>query len=79
MGVTSCVSSRDAGFASHDAVSATNLTISGNNASRVILTEGGTDVTLKNLIVANGKVSGTDPNNDETSAGGGIQTGGNLT
>ena len=62
-----------------DAVSATNLTISGNNASRVILTESGTDVTLKNLIVANGKVSGTDPNNDETSAGGGIQTGGNLT
>ncbi|MEG3844925.1 DUF4347 domain-containing protein, partial [Microcoleus sp. herbarium14] len=60
-----------------DAVGAANLTISGNNASRVILTEGGTNVTLKNLIVANGKVSGTDPNNEETSSGGGIQTGGN--
>ncbi|MGB7708014.1 MAG: choice-of-anchor Q domain-containing protein, partial [Microcoleus sp.] len=62
-----------------DAISATNLTISGNNASRVIFTEGSTNVTLKNLIVANGKVSGTDPNNQTTSAGGGIQTGGNST
>ncbi|MBE9185176.1 DUF4347 domain-containing protein, partial [Microcoleus sp. LEGE 07076] len=60
-----------------DAISASNLTISGNNTSRVILTEGSTNVTLKNLIVANGKVSGTDPNNETTSAGGGILTGGN--
>ncbi|HSF76256.1 MAG TPA: DUF4347 domain-containing protein, partial [Microcoleus sp.] len=62
-----------------DAVGAANLTISGNNASRVIRTEGATNVTLKNLIVANGKVSGTDPNNQTTSAGGGIQTGGSST
>jgi hypothetical protein len=62
-----------------DAASAAKLTISGNNASRVILTEGSTNVTLKNLIIANGKVSGTDPNNEATSAGGGIQTGGNST
>ncbi|MEG4144290.1 DUF4347 domain-containing protein, partial [Microcoleus sp. Pol7_B1] len=62
-----------------DAVGAANLTISGNNTSRVILTEGATNVTLKNLIVANGKVSGTDPNNQTTSAGGGIQTGGSST
>ena len=62
-----------------DAVGAANLTLSGNNTARVILTEGSTNVTLKNLIVANGKVSGTDPNNEATSAGGGIQTGGNST
>ena len=62
-----------------DAIGASNLTISGNNTSRVILTEGSTNVTLKNLIVANGKASGTDPNNEVTSAGGGIQTGGNST
>ncbi|MEG4304889.1 DUF4347 domain-containing protein [Microcoleus sp. D3_18a_C4] len=62
-----------------DASAAINLTISGNNASRVMLTEGSTNVTLKNLIVANGKVLGTDLNNEVTSAGGGIQTGGNST
>src|SRR6476469_6567443 len=62
-----------------DAVGAANLTISGNNTSRVILTEALTNVTLKNLIVANGKVSGTDPNNQITSAGGGIQTGSSST
>ncbi|NJM62910.1 MAG: DUF4347 domain-containing protein, partial [Oscillatoriales cyanobacterium RU_3_3] len=62
-----------------DAVGAANLTVSGNNASRVILTEGSTNVTLKNLIIANGRVSGTDPNNEATSGGGGIQTGGNST
>ncbi|MEP6515906.1 DUF4347 domain-containing protein, partial [Microcoleus vaginatus] len=62
-----------------DAVGAANLTISGNNTSRVIRTEGATNVTLKNLIIANGKVSGTDPNNDATSAGGGIQTGSSST
>ncbi|TAF03613.1 MAG: DUF4347 domain-containing protein [Oscillatoriales cyanobacterium] len=62
-----------------DAIGASNLTISGNNASRVIFTEGSTNVTLKNLIVANGKVPGTDPNDETTSSGGGIQTGGNST
>ena len=62
-----------------DATGASNLTISGNNTSRVILTEGSTNVTLKNLIVANGKVSGTDANNEATSAGGGIQTGSSST
>ncbi|MEG4115844.1 MULTISPECIES: DUF4347 domain-containing protein, partial [unclassified Microcoleus] len=62
-----------------DAVGAANLTISGNNASRVIRTEGATNVTIKNLIVANGKVSGTDPNNEATSAGGAIQTGSSST
>ena len=62
-----------------DASGATNLTISGNNTSRVILTEESTNVTLKNLIVANGKASGTDLNNEATSSGGGIKTGGNST
>jgi hypothetical protein len=62
-----------------DAVGAANLTISGNNTSRVILTEGLTNVTLKNLIIANGRVSGIDANNQTTSAGGGIQTGGSST
>ena len=62
-----------------DATGASNLTISGNNTSRVILIEGSTNVTLKNLTVANGKVSGTDGNNEATSSGGGIQTGGNST
>ncbi|MEG4278333.1 DUF4347 domain-containing protein [Microcoleus sp. MON1_C1] len=62
-----------------DGSAAPGLTISGNNTSRVIGTGGSTNVTLKNLIVANGKVSGTDPNNEATSAGGGIQTGGSST
>src|SRR4028118_1739287 len=62
-----------------DATGASNLTISGNNASRVILTGESTNVTLKNLIVANGKASGTDLNNEATSSGGGIKTGGNST
>jgi len=56
-----------------------NITISGNNASRVMLTENGTKVTLKNLIVANGRVSGTDLKNESTSAGGGIKTGDSST
>ncbi|MEP6487962.1 DUF4347 domain-containing protein [Microcoleus vaginatus] len=62
-----------------DGAAAPGLTISGNNTSRVIRTGGSTNVTLKNLIVANGKVPGTDPNNEATSAGGGIQTGGSST
>ncbi|MEG5039049.1 MULTISPECIES: DUF4347 domain-containing protein [unclassified Microcoleus] len=62
-----------------DGAAAPGLTISGNNTSRVIRIGGSTNVTLKNLIVANGKVSGIDPNNETTSAGGGIQTGGSST
>jgi len=62
-----------------DATGASNLTISGNNTSRVILTGESTKVTLKNLIVANGKASGTDLNNEATSSGGGIKTGGSST
>ncbi|MGE5658629.1 MAG: DUF4347 domain-containing protein [Actinomycetota bacterium] len=53
---------------------APNLTISGNNASRVIFTQDNTNVTLRNLIIANGKLS-NDPNNETTSAGAGILTG----
>jgi hypothetical protein len=42
-----------------EAGNAQQLTISGNNTSRVILTGESTNVTLKNLIIANGRVSGT--------------------
>src|SRR4028119_350328 len=59
-----------------DAGNTTQLTISGNNTSRVILTGESTNVTLKNLIIANGRVSGTSESNLPASAGGGIQTGG---
>ncbi|MEG4583425.1 DUF4347 domain-containing protein, partial [Microcoleus sp. MON1_C5] len=62
-----------------DGAAAPGLTISGNNTSRVIRIGGSTNATIKNLIVANGKVSGIDPNNEATSAGGGIQTGGSST
>ncbi len=58
-----------------DAAAAPNLTISGNNASRVfeiVNTPSFTPatVTLRNLIIANGRVTGT----TETGAGGGIRT-----
>ncbi len=58
-----------------------NLTISGNGASRVFLTQPSTQVTLKNIIIANGKAFGSDPKSETTSAGGGILMGGgsNLT
>src|SRR4028119_318242 len=59
-----------------EADKARQVTISGNNTSRVILTGEFTNVTLKNLIIANGRVSGTSESNLATSAGGGIQTGG---
>src|SRR4028119_1900029 len=59
-----------------EAGSAGQVTISGNNTSRVILTGEYTNVTLKNLIIANGRVSGVDPSNEPASAGGGIRTGG---
>jgi hypothetical protein len=48
------------------------ITISGNQASRVLRTGDNTNVTLKNLTIANGRVSGSD---DETGAGAGIRTG----
>ncbi|MFB2974565.1 DUF4347 domain-containing protein [Aerosakkonema sp. BLCC-F183] len=56
-----------------DGAAAANLTISGNNASRVFevqkdLTSNPTNVTFRNLIIANGKTTGT----GETAAGGGI-------
>src|SRR4028119_100209 len=62
-----------------DAGNTTQLTISGNNTSRVMLTGESTNVTLKNLIIANGRLSGTTESNEATSAGGGIRTGGTST
>jgi hypothetical protein len=62
-----------------EAGKAGQVTISGNNASRVMLTGESTNVTLKNLIIANGRVSGTTESNEVTSAGGGIRTGGTST
>ncbi|AFY66535.1 Polymorphic membrane protein Chlamydia [Geitlerinema sp. PCC 7407] len=58
-----------------DGAGAPGLTISGNNASRVFQITGGTTATLRNLIVANGRVSGAD---EATGAGGGIWTGENA-
>lgn len=55
-----------------DGSNAPGLTISGNNASRVLKTGDKTNVTLKNLILANGRLTGAD---DQTGAGAGIQTG----
>jgi hypothetical protein len=60
-----------------EAGKAVQITISGNNSSRVMLTGESTKVTLKNLIIANGRVSGTEEGKPATSAGGGIQSGGN--
>lgn len=55
-----------------DGSSAKGITLSGNNASRVIKTGDGTNVTLKHLTIANGRLTGTE---DETGAGAGIRTG----
>ncbi|HEY9699650.1 MAG TPA: bluetail domain-containing putative surface protein [Trichocoleus sp.] len=55
-----------------DGSNAPGLTISGNNASRVLKTGEKTNVTLKNLILANGRLTGAD---DVTGTGAGIQTG----
>ena len=60
-----------------EAGNAGQVTISGNNTSRVMVTGDFTNVTLKNLIIANGRVSGTDPYNEPASAGGGIRGGSN--
>ncbi|MDB9513353.1 DUF4347 domain-containing protein, partial [Kamptonema animale CS-326] len=54
-----------------DGAAATNLTISGNNASRV-MDVGGVTFTVKNLIIANGKLTGSD---ETTGAGAGIRGG----
>ena len=54
-----------------DAVKAPGLTISGNRASRVFNTAAQIEVVLKNLTIANGKVTG----DEDTGAGGGILTG----
>ncbi|HEY9630361.1 MAG TPA: choice-of-anchor Q domain-containing protein [Coleofasciculaceae cyanobacterium] len=54
-----------------DAAKAPGLTISGNGNSRVFKTGEQTQVTLKNLTIANGKVTG----DEDTGAGGGILTG----
>jgi hypothetical protein len=62
-----------------EAGKAGQLTISGNNTSRVILTGEWTKVTLKNLIIANGRVFGTEEKSPATSAGAGIQTGDSST
>ncbi len=53
-----------------DGGGAANLTISGNNASRVFEVPA-LQATFRNLIIANGRVNG----NTELSAGGGIKTG----
>jgi hypothetical protein len=62
-----------------EAGNARQLTISGNNASRVLRTAEGTKVTLRNLIIANGRLFGTQENTPLTSAGAGIMTGAGST
>lgn len=51
-----------------------NLTISGNNASRIFNVQNGVNFTLRNLSLANGRLA-ADPNNRATSAGAAILTG----
>jgi Ca2+-binding RTX toxin-like protein len=55
-----------------DGSNAPGITISGNNASRVIETARETHLILKHLTIADGRVTGSDA---ETGAGGGILTG----
>ena len=55
------------------------ITISGNNSSRVIRLENFTNATLKNLIVANGRVFGGEQYSETTNSGAGIQTGNSST
>ena len=59
-----------------DAVDAKDLTISGNNSSRVFVTENATNVTLRNLIIVNGRATGINLQSETTSAGGAIKSGG---
>jgi Ca2+-binding RTX toxin-like protein len=59
-----------------DASGKPNLTISGNNASRVIdVTTDNTNLTLQNIIIANGRTTGV----GEESAGAGVRTANNTT
>ena len=56
-----------------DAAAAPGLTVSGNNASRVIDIQGRqVNFNLKNITIANGKLTGTD---EDTGAGGGLRGG----
>ena len=62
-----------------DGANAPSLSISGNNSSRVFFIQGDPpwipiDVTLRNLIIANGKTNGV----GEEGAGGGIRTGSGI-
>jgi len=59
-----------------DGAAAAGLTISGNNASRVINVQSLVNFTLKNVTVANGRLTGTD---EPTGAGAGILGGSNST
>jgi parallel beta-helix repeat protein len=58
-----------------DGAAAAGLTISGNNASRVFYCDAFTTVSLNNLTIANGKLSGTSESDEANSAGAGILTG----
>jgi hypothetical protein len=53
-----------------DGAQTPGLTISGNNTSRVIEMENAINLTLKNVTIANGKVTGAD---EATGAGGGLR------
>ncbi|WP_017721296.1 putative Ig domain-containing protein, partial [Kamptonema formosum] len=59
-----------------DGAAAAGLTISGNNASRVINVQSLVNFTLKNVTVANGRLTGTD---EATGAGAGILGGSSST
>lgn len=55
-----------------DGSDAPGITISGNNANRVFRTGSGTNVVLKQLAIANGRVGG---NNEQSDGGAGVQSG----
>ncbi len=55
-----------------DGSGAANLTISGNNTSRVLFTQDGVNITLKNLIFANGNAQQTTTDDGK---GGGVKVG----
>ncbi|HAX78902.1 MAG TPA: hypothetical protein DCY88_24505, partial [Cyanobacteria bacterium UBA11372] len=57
-----------------DGAGVSNITISGNNASRIFNVQNGVNFTLRNLTLANGRLA-ADPNNRATSAGAAILTG----
>jgi Ca2+-binding RTX toxin-like protein len=62
-----------------DGAAAAGLTISGNNASRVINVQSLVNFTLKNVTVANGRLTGTDETDEAASAGAGILGGSSST